>query len=100
MPNVSQSPVDISDFSNRLSFSPQTRSQAENILVKINESEIHLRKSPNTLIAVALYIAGILKNEPRTMAQISQITGVSQGTIQKRKTEIVRELGIRREYLD
>jgi transcription initiation factor TFIIIB Brf1 subunit/transcription initiation factor TFIIB len=97
MSHVSQTQRDISDFSNRLDFSPNTQSQAEDILLKINISDIHSGKSPNTLIAVALYIAGILENEPRTMVQISQVTGVSQGTIQKRKTEIVRELGIRRE---
>ena len=97
MPRISQTHLDISDYSNRLDFSPSTQSQAEDILLRIRESQINSKKSLNTLIAVALYIAGILENEPRTMAQISQVTGVSQGTIQKRKTKIVRDLGTRRE---
>lgn len=97
MAQPSLSEMDISAFTTRLQFSPKTKTKTIAILAAAEQAEYSRGKSPKALIAAALYIAGILEDEPRSLAEIGQVTEVSQNTLQKHKTQLVRELGIRKQ---
>lgn len=88
---------DITPYCRALDLSSATQIRAESILMDAEQARLTSRKTPQSLIASALYIACILEEERRTLAKISQVTGVSVGTVQRNYAWLVRELGIRRE---
>jgi transcription initiation factor TFIIB len=87
--------VDITSYVSQLELSSKTQKRAESILVDAEKAGLTSRKAPESLVAAALYIAGILEGERRTQEKIGQVTGVSPQTIQTRYKELVHELKIR-----
>ena len=90
-----QSQYNISPYVNQLQLSSNTQKRAEAILFDADRAGLTSRKTPESLIAAALYIACILEDERRTQKKIGQVTGVSPQTIQTRYRQLVHELEIR-----
>lgn len=90
-----QSWFNVTPYINLLDLSSKTQKRAEAILTEANRAGLSVRKTPESLIAAALYVACILEEERRTQKQISQVTGVSLTTIQVRYRELVHKLDIR-----
>ncbi len=89
-----QSQYNISPYVNQLQLSSNTQKRAEAILFDVDRAGLTSRKTPESLIAAALYIACILEDERRTQKKIGQVTGVSPQTIQTRYRQLVHELEI------
>ena len=87
---------DLTPYCSALHLSSATQNRAEKILIDAEQAGLTSQKAQQSLIASALYIACILEEERRTLAEVSQVTGVSLGTVQRNYAWLVRELGIRR----
>lgn len=92
-----ESAYNLAPFVNQLELSPKTQKRAQAILVAAERTSLTARKAPASLMAAALYIAGILEGERRTQLMIGRVTGVSTTTIQTRYRELVHGLDIRSE---
>ncbi|MFW9935399.1 MAG: hypothetical protein ACFFDU_07860 [Candidatus Thorarchaeota archaeon] len=93
--NVSNySQYDIALYRKKLQLSLNTQKRAKAIIMDAQQAGLTARKTPESLIAAALYIACILEDERRTQSQISQATGVSPHTIQIRYKQLVYDLKI------
>ena len=90
-----ESIFNLTPFINQLKLSPKTQKRAKAILVAAERTGLTARKAPASLMAAALYIAGILERERRTQQLIGQVTGVSATTIQTRYRELVHALNLR-----
>lgn len=86
----------ISSFGISLQLSRSTVTKASDIFKEAENASLTKGKRPEASVAAALYIAGILENEPRTLAEVGKATGVSVNTVQRYKTQLVRELSIRK----
>ena len=86
--------LEISSYATPLHLSSKTQTHARDIVARAEAAGLTARKKPEAIIAAAIYIAGILEDEPHTLAEVGKVTGVSPNTVQKHKTRIVRELGI------
>ncbi len=95
MKSVKISEYDLSPYIRELQLSAKTQELAENILVDAEQAGLMLRKTPESLMAAALYIACILDKERRTQEAISQVIGVSASTIQVNYRRLVKELQIK-----
>ena len=95
MSTTSLSNYNLAPFVNELELSSRTRERAAAILIAADQAGLTERKLPASLMAAALYIAGILEGERRTQQTIGQVTGVSTTTIQTCYRELVHELDLR-----
>lgn len=85
-------------FSSRLRIQPTTEAQALTFVKEAILREVVSGKDPKSVAAAALYIACILKGEPRTQRDVSEATGVTEVTIRNRYKELVKALGITFEF--
>jgi transcription initiation factor TFIIB len=81
-------------FSSRLRLAPTTEALALNFVKEAVLREVVSGRDPKSVAAAALYIACILKGEPRTQRDVSEATGVTEVTIRNRYKELVTTLGI------
>jgi transcription initiation factor TFIIB len=81
-------------FSSRLRLDPKTEALALSFVKEAVQREVVSGKDPKSVAAAALYIACILKGEPRTQRDVSEATGVTEVTIRNRYKELVTALGI------
>jgi len=87
---------DVVLYTSQLQLSSKTQKRAEKIISEAQQASLASGKSPDTLVAAALYIASILEEDRRSQLEISKVTGVSLSTIQIRYKELVCKLNIRR----
>lgn len=87
---------DVTSYVSQLQLSSKTQKRAEKIISEAQKANLTSGKSPDTLVAAALYIASILEEDRRSQSEISQVTGVSLSTIQIRYKELVSKLDNRR----
>lgn len=85
-------------FSSRLRINPLTEALALKFVKEAVLQEVVSGKDPKSVAAAALYIACILKGEPRTQRDVSEATGVTEVTIRNRYKELVTSLGISFDY--
>ena len=97
MSQTKVSEIAISSYGVTLQLSARTLTKASKKLRTGEKTNLTKGKAPETDVAAALYIAGILENEPRTQAKVGQATGVSANTLQRRKTQFDRIWGIRKQ---
>ncbi|MFX1243900.1 MAG: cyclin family protein [Promethearchaeota archaeon] len=97
MPQPESTELAITAYAIKLNLPHTTQKRAIQIFVKTTSTSFSPRKKVKAIIAATLYIAGILEEEPRTLSEVGWVTGVSPNTVQKHKTQIVHELGIRKE---
>lgn len=81
-------------FASRLRIKPPTEALALNFVKQAILAEVLSGKDPKSVAAAALYIACILRGEPRTQRDVSEATGVTEVTIRNRYKELVTSLGI------
>jgi transcription initiation factor TFIIB len=81
-------------FASRLRLKPETEALALNFVKEAVLQEKVSGKDPKSVAAAALYIACILKGDPRTQKDVSEATGVTEVTIRNRYKELVQSLGI------
>ncbi|MGE0793468.1 MAG: TFIIB-type zinc ribbon-containing protein [Candidatus Woesearchaeota archaeon] len=75
-------PLDlISRFASNLDLSQPTLTKAIDLVMKIKENNLLIGKRPETIVAVALYIASKNNNEYRTQRDVANNTGVVETTI-------------------
>ena len=81
-------------FASRLRLKPETEAFALNFVKEAVLREVVSGKDPKSVAAAALYVACILRGEPRTQRDVSEATGVTEVTIRNRYKELVAALGI------
>ena len=81
-------------FASRLRIKPETEALSLGFVKQAVLAEKVSGKDPKSVAAAALYIACILKGEPRTQKDVSEATGVTEVTIRNRYKELVTSLGI------
>jgi len=81
-------------FASRLRIQPTTEASALAFVKEAILREVVSGKDPKSVAAAALYVACILKGEPRTQRDVSEATGVTEVTIRNRYKELVSALGI------
>lgn len=86
-------------FASRLRIKPETEALSLNFVKEAVLREVVSGKDPKSVAAAALYIACILKGEPRTQRDVSEATGVTEVTIRNRYKELVTALGITFDFL-
>lgn len=86
-------------FASRLRIKPETEALALSFVKEAVLREVVSGKDPKSVAAAALYIACILKGEPRTQRDVSEATGVTEVTIRNRYKELVTSLGITFDFL-
>lgn len=85
----------ISKFASKLNITPETESNAINILEEADEKGIINGKAPTGMVAASLYIATLLNCEKRTQREIADVVGVTEVTIRNRSHELVKGLNLR-----
>ena len=81
-------------FASRLRIAPTTEALSLSFVKEAVLREVVSGKDPKSVAAAALYIACILRGEPRTQRDVSEATGVTEVTIRNRYKELVSALGI------
>jgi len=88
-------PVDyIPKFANKLGFSAETQTKAQEILKTAHDSELTSGRGPTGLAAAALYVASLMTGEKRTQREIADVVGVTEVTIRNRYKEMIERLDL------
>jgi len=75
-------PLDlIPRFASNLDLSQKTLIDANELIIKIKEEDLLVGRRPETITAVALYLASIKNGETRTQREITNNTGVAERTL-------------------
>ena len=86
-------PIDILPrFASRLGLTPQTITLTAEIINKIRETGKFEGRKPETILAGAIYLAGIQSKDPRTQRQISYAIGLTEVTIRKITKEMFAKI--------
>jgi len=90
------SPIDPIDllprFASKLELKQETISKATEILIKVKEQCILVGYKPESILAGAIYLAGIQSKDPRTQRQISYAIGLTEVTIRKITKEMFAKI--------
>lgn len=84
----------ISRFGSELNFSGRTRARARKIIREAREKGLVSGRSPEGVVAAALYIASLLEGEKRSQKEIADTIGVTEVTIRKGYQDFVEGLGL------
>lgn len=88
-------PIDyIPKFANKLGFSAETQTKAQEILKIAEDSELTSGRGPTGLAAAALYVASLMTAEKRTQREIADVVGVTEVTIRNRYKEMIEKLDL------
>lgn len=88
-------PIDyIPKFANKLGFSAETQTKAQEILKISENSELTSGRGPTGLAAAALYVASLMTGEKRTQREIADVVGVTEVTIRNRYKEMIEKLNL------
>jgi transcription initiation factor TFIIB len=84
----------IPKFANKLGFSAETQTQAQEILEIAKNSELTSGRGPTGLAAASLYVASLITGEKRTQREIADVVGVTEVTIRNRYKEMIDRLDL------
>jgi len=87
----------IARFSSALSLSPETQSEAIEILEKAQKYELTSGRGPTGIAAASLYVSALLHGEKRTQREVADVAGVTEVTIRNRYKELLEELNLEKE---
>lgn len=88
-------PIDyIPKFANKLGFSAETQTKAQEILKIAENSELTSGRGPTGLAAASLYVASLMTGEKRTQREIADVVGVTEVTIRNRYKEMIEKLNL------
>ena len=79
-------------FSSSLKLSPETQSNAVEILEKAQKAELTSGRGPTGIAAAALYVSALIHNEKRTQREVADVAGVTEVTIRNRYKELLDKL--------
>jgi len=81
-------------FASNLELPGRARQRAHHIIEKIREEGLMAGRSPEGVVASALYISSVLEGEKRSQKEIAETVGVTEVTIRKGYREFAEELGL------
>jgi len=84
-------------FGSKLDFSGHTQARALNIIEQAREKDLISGRSPEGVVAAALYIASLVEDEKRSQKRIADTIGVTEVTIRKGYQDFVEGLGLEQE---
>lgn len=84
-------------FGSQLNFSGHTQARARKIIEEAREKDLISGRSPEGVVAAALYIASLIEDEKRSQKKIADIIGVTEVTIRKGYQDFVGGLGLEEE---
>ena len=84
-------------FSSQLNFSGYTQARARRVIEEAREKDLISGRSPEGVVAAALYIASLLEDEKRSQKRIADTIGVTEVTIRKGYQDFVEGLGLEEE---
>lgn len=84
-------------FGSQLGFSGVTQARAQRVIERVREKDLLSGRSPEGVVAAALYIASLLEDEKRSQKEIADTIGVTEVTIRKGYKEFVEGLGLEEE---
>lgn len=84
-------------FGSKLDLSGETQARARNIIERAREEDLISGRSPEGVVAAAIYIASLVEDEKRSQKRIADTIGVTEVTIRKGYQDFVEGLGIHRE---
>lgn len=87
-------------FSSRLDLSGYTQAHARRIIEEAREKDLISGRSPEGVVASAIYMASLLEDEKRSQKRISDTIGVTEVTIRKGYQDFVEGLGLGEEMED
>ncbi len=87
----------IARFASSLKLSPETQSEAVEILEKAQKSELTSGRGPTGIAAAALYVSSLIHGEKRTQREVADVAGVTEVTIRNRYKELLEELDLEKE---
>jgi transcription initiation factor TFIIB len=86
-------PIDyIARFCSSLKLSPETQSEAVEILEIAQKKELTSGRGPTGIAAAALYVSTLLHGEKRTQREVADVAGVTEVTIRNRYKELLEKL--------
>lgn len=87
----------IARFASALKLSPETQSNAVEILEKAQEAELTSGRGPTGIAAAALYVSALIHGEKRTQREVADVAGVTEVTIRNRYKELLEKLDLEKE---
>ncbi len=87
----------VSRFAEELDLPGEVQAYAKNIIEEVREKEILSGRSPEGVVASALYIASKLEGEDRPQKDIAETVGVTEVTIRKGYKDFVEALELEKE---
>lgn len=87
----------IARFASSLKLSPETQSNAVDILNRAQKAELTSGRGPTGIAAAALYVAALIHGEKRTQREVADVAGVTEVTIRNRYKELLDQLDLEKE---
>ncbi len=87
-------------FSSRLGMSGESQGRARDIVSSSREQDLLAGRSPDSIVASALYLASILEGEDISQKKIADTVGVTEVTIRKGYQNLIDGLGLEEEVED
>lgn len=84
-------------FGSKLDFSGHAQARARHIIESARENDLISGRSPEGVVAAALYIASLVENDKRSQKKIADTIGVTEVTIRKGYQDFVEGLGLEEE---
>jgi len=84
-------------FGSKLDFSGHTQARARHVIERAREEDLISGRSPEGVVAAALYIASLVEDEKRSQKRIADTIGVTEVTIRKGYQDFVEGLGLEEE---
>lgn len=84
-------------FASALKLSPETQSEAVEILEKAQREELTSGRGPTGIAAAALYVSALLHGEKRTQREVADVAGVTEVTIRNRYKELLEKLKLEKD---
>lgn len=83
--NILMTPINpiefVGRFCNELQLTEQTRTKAIELITEVQEKKLISGKSPITVAATSLYLAGLMNGEKRTQKRVAEIAGSTETTL-------------------
>lgn len=84
-------------FASQLGISGETQALARRLIADSREKDLLAGRSPDSIVAAALYLASLLQEEDISQKKIADTVGVTEVTIRKGYRNLVEGLGLEKE---
>ena len=87
----------IARFASALKLTPETQSDAVEIIEKAQKGELTSGRGPTGIAAASLYVAALMHGEKRTQREVADVAGVTEVTIRNRYKELLEKLKLEKQ---